>query len=230
VQPEIAWVEQLNKAGKNRFGGPNFRIIWGPDRMEWIGGLWVDRDETTGLVLRRKAEERHVPRYSVAKPRWIVEKWLPPEMYGSPETWIRENEVRDPDTNEILIGIQGMGPYPVEGEYEQCFTFEDDKGNAYKPNIRMLEILVWSITSSQGFSTKMRMNAINDRLKRNEEAKRKLAHEIAEDALPAFRGNMFTGESKRQAATAASQFPLIIAPGMGGPGMIQLPLVKRTNN
>jgi len=228
MQPNPSWVAELGKAGKNRFGGPNFRIVWGPERMEWIGGLWVDRDDNTGIVIRRVAEERHVPRYSVAKPRWIVEKWMPPELYGSPETWYRENQATDPDTGEILIGIQLMGPYPSEGEYEQCFTFEDDKGKAYQPNIRMLEILVWSIVNSQGFSFKLRMSAINDRLKRNEEATRKLAHDIAVDALPAFRGNMFTGQSKRNAATATSQVPLIIVPGMGA-GLIQLPIDEKEN-
>jgi hypothetical protein len=228
MQPELSWVEQLNKAGFNRFGGPNFRIIWGPERMEWIGGLWVDRDENTGLVIRRIAEERCVPRYSVAKPRWIVEKWLPPEYYGSPESWYQETQAHDSDTGEILIGIHEMGPYPQQGEYEQCFTFEDDKGRAYQPTTRMLEILVWAITNSQGFSMKMRMSAIQDRLKRNEEAKKKLAHDIAEDALPAFRGNMFTGDSKRHAATATSKVPLIIVPGMG-PGLIQLPINQKEN-
>jgi hypothetical protein len=225
MNPHPSWVAELAKAGTNRVGGPNFRIVWGPDRLEWIGGLFVDRDESTGIVIRRVAEERQVPRYSVAKPRWIVEKWLPPEYYGSPDSWYRENQATDPDTGEILISINAMGPYPSEGEYEQCFTFEDDKGKPYQPTTRMLEILVWAIQNSQGFSMKLRMNAINDRLKRNEEAKYKLAHEIAADAMPAFGGAMFTGQSKREAATATSKVPLIVVPGMGT-GLVQLPKGK----
>lgn len=222
--PDPSWVAQLEKAGRHRYNGPNFRIIWGPQRMEWVGGLWIDRD-ANGIVLRRVPEERQIPRYSVSKPRWIVEAWLPPEYYGNPESWAEQTQARDPDTGEILIGIHEMGPFPSEGDYEQCFTFEDDKGNAYEPTVRMLEILTWCIINSRGFSTKLRVNAIRERIANNEEARKKLAKDIADDAMPAFKGSMFTGDSKRQAATATSNFPLVIVPGMG-PGLVQLPKPK----
>jgi hypothetical protein len=110
--------ERVARAGgSNRFGEPNFRVVWGGSRLAWIGGRWTDHD-ANGNVIRERIELRRTPKY-VPENRWHIERWMPPESYGSPEEWYAQTiEVEDG------IRIPALGPYPTRGEYEHCFTLE----------------------------------------------------------------------------------------------------------
>jgi hypothetical protein len=110
--------ERVARAGgSNRYGEPNFRVVWGGARLAWIGGRWTDRD-ASGNIVRETIELRRAPKY-VPHDRWHVERWMPPEAYGSPEEWYAQTiEVEDG------ICIAALGPYPSRGEYEHCFTLE----------------------------------------------------------------------------------------------------------
>lgn len=110
--------ERVARAGGwNRYGEPNFRVVWGGARLTWIGGRWTDRD-ANGNVIRAVVELRRVPKYLPIN-RWHVERWMPPECYGSPEEWYAQTiEMEDG------IRIAALGPYPSRGEYEHCFTLE----------------------------------------------------------------------------------------------------------
>jgi hypothetical protein len=58
------------------------------------------------------------PKYAQVN-RWHIERWCPPEMYGSPEEWMlltTEN------------GVPALGPYPSRGEYEHAMTLEGRNG------------------------------------------------------------------------------------------------------
>lgn len=103
--------------GQNRFGEPNFRIVWGGSRLAWIGGRWTDRD-ANGNIVRETVELRREPKYIPAN-RWHIERWMPPESYGSPDSWYEQ-------TVEVENGIRvpALGPYPSREEYEHCFTLE----------------------------------------------------------------------------------------------------------
>ena len=107
--------------GFNRFGEPNFRVVWGGARLTLIGGRWTDRD-AHGNVIRERVELREVPKYLPLN-RWHVERWMPPEVYGGPDEWYRR-------TIEAEDGIRfpGLGPYPSRGEYEHCFTLQAANG------------------------------------------------------------------------------------------------------
>ncbi len=107
--------------GRNRFGEANYRAVWGWNRLAWIGGKFEDRDEH-GALLCERIELRTEPKYPALN-RWHIERWVPPEVYGSPRTWYAQ-------TNEIASGqtIPALGPYPSRGEYEHCFTLETPKG------------------------------------------------------------------------------------------------------
>jgi hypothetical protein len=107
--------------GLNRFGEPNFRAVWGWNRLAWIGGRWTDRD-ASGAATREAIELRYVPKYC-PHDRWHIERWCAPETYGSPESWPRA-------TLEIEDGqnISALGPYPSRGEYEHVFTLSDARG------------------------------------------------------------------------------------------------------
>lgn len=114
--PPASLCERLIHAGgTNRLGEPNFRVVWGGSRLGWIGGRWVDRD-ANGNVLREAIELRQVPKYTPTD-RWHIERWTPPEDYGSPQEWYaRTVEVEDG------VRVPALGPYPSRGEYEHCFT------------------------------------------------------------------------------------------------------------
>ena len=107
--------------GTNRFGEPNFRVVWGGSRLTWIGGRWTDRDAHDNII-REVVELRKVPKY-LPVDRWHIERWTPPESYGSPELW-REQTIEI----ENGIRIPALGPYPSRGEYEHCFTLESAAG------------------------------------------------------------------------------------------------------
>src|SRR5690348_592972 len=97
--PPTSLCERLIHAGgTNRLGEPNFRVVWGGSRLGWIGGRWVDRD-ANGNVLREAIELRQVPKYTPTD-RWHIERWTPPEDYGSPQEWYaRTVEVEDGEGN-----------------------------------------------------------------------------------------------------------------------------------
>jgi len=121
-QPPPELVERLARAGgRNRFGEPNFRVVWGWSRLCWIGGRWEDRD-AGGHLLRAVVELRQVPKY-IPHDRWHIERWLPPELYGSPEQWYRA-------TAELCDGrrVPALGPYPARGDWEHCFTLATPDG------------------------------------------------------------------------------------------------------
>ena len=87
--PEI--LERMKRAGGvNCFGEANFRVVWGGSRLTWIGGRWTDRDEH-GNILRETIETRRVPKYLPVE-RWHIERWMPPESYGSPEAMGRADD------------------------------------------------------------------------------------------------------------------------------------------
>ena len=106
----------LEKFGLNPYGQPNFRVVWAPSRTRIIGGFWEDIAHH---------EYRRLPKYGVS-PRWILERWRPASMYGTPQAWEREYVTPD--------GFYAVGPFPVHGEYESCEVFQlsDEKGKAIK--------------------------------------------------------------------------------------------------
>ena len=59
-EPPTCVAEALLRAGGvNRFGEPNFRAVWGGNRLTWIGGKWEDRNERGVLLLPRRNSPPH---------------------------------------------------------------------------------------------------------------------------------------------------------------------------
>lgn len=116
--PEWAQRLLILAGGTNRFGKPNYRWVWGWSRLTWIGGMWTDWNPTGG-VLRQAFELRQVPAHE-PHDRWHLEKWIPPEVYGSPRMWALT-------TRESYGGrsLDALGPYPQFGEYEHSLTLDE---------------------------------------------------------------------------------------------------------
>jgi len=155
--------------GANRFGEPNFRVVWGGSRLTWIGGRWTDRDAHDN-ILREAVELRQEPKYFPLE-RWHIERWTPPEAYGSPELWhARTVEVEDG------IRLAALGPYPSRGEYEHCFTLENGAREFVQLAPASAEWIVRAIEWSRRQPRQARRLAVAAR-----EARRERESDLADD-------------------------------------------------
>jgi hypothetical protein len=138
-----AIAERITRAGgTNRYGEPKFRVVWGGARLTWIGGRWTDRD-AHGNVSREAIELRQVPKYLPTN-RWHIERWMPPEFYGSPDQWrALTSETEDG------IRIPTLGPYPARGDYEHCFTLQSSAGEFEPLNAAACDYIVRAIEWSR---------------------------------------------------------------------------------
>ena len=161
-QPAASVARRLYIAGgSNRFGEPNYRAVWGWSRLGWVGGKWEDHDEAGGL-LREVAELRYVPKYTPQN-RWHIERWLPPEAYGSPLDWYGQTMERAGGCN-----IPALGPYPDRGEYEHCFTLEDAQGGFLQLTPTVAEYIARAIETGRHSDPARRRSALQARQNRAE--------------------------------------------------------------
>lgn len=147
--------------GLNRYGEPNYRAVWGWNRLDWIGGKWTDRDEN-GAVIREVVEVRHVPKYFPMN-RWHIERWMPPETYGSPEIWRLQTLERQDGQF-----VPALGPYPYRGDYEHSFTVEDADGEFVQLTPEIARHIALAIEFSRGLSSTEKKEAIDDQVRREE--------------------------------------------------------------
>ena len=76
--------ERLTRVGGlNRYGQPNFIIVWGQSWTVRRGGTWEQDDGTYFRGYRDVVED--------GRPCWILKKWNAPELYGSPMLWFLQN-------------------------------------------------------------------------------------------------------------------------------------------
>lgn len=104
--------------GRNPFGQPNYRLVWGHQRGHWIGDSY-----------HLKYVDRHRHRE-----RWHLEKWVPAESFGTPEQWYSSAMV---DFGGRLVNV--LGPYPTQGDYVRVVVFENYFTGEY---VRPIESLV----------------------------------------------------------------------------------------
>ena len=176
---------RLTRAGGiNRLGEPNYRAVWGWNRLAWIGGKFEDRDEH-GALLRERIELREEPKYPAVN-RWHIERWLPPEAYGSPRQWYSQTIERANG-----ISIPALGPYPSRGEYEHCFTLEGPRGEFLQLTPTVVEHIARAIEFSRGLSPAKSRAHLYDRAQRQEEHYESWAYGALDDAVPAFHKQPF---------------------------------------
>jgi hypothetical protein len=158
ASPEVAR-ELALAGGCNRFGEPNYRAVWGWSRLDWIGGKWEDRD-TSGVLVREVIELRREPKYAPHN-RWHIERWTPPESYGSPAQW-------NAQTLEIESGrnIPALGPYPSRGDYEHCFTLEGPDGEFVQLTPAAARHIARAIEAGRSAAGSKKREALDQRTRR----------------------------------------------------------------
>lgn len=181
-----AVAHRLARAGGiNRFGEANYRAIWGWNRLAWIGGKFEERDPATGSLLREVVELRQEPKYPALN-RWHIERWLPPEVYGSPRQWYAQTIER-----ENGVSIPALGPFPSRGEYEHCFTLETPRSEFLQLTPTVAEHIARAIECSRRFPWSANRRQLYDREGREERTYENWAFEIMDDAVPAFHKQPF---------------------------------------
>jgi len=171
--------------GKNWFGLPNYRACWGWNRLAWIGGKFEEHDPATGSLLREVVELRQEPKYPAVN-RWHIERWVPPEVYGSPRTWYAQTVER-----ENGVSIPALGPYPSRGEYEHCFTLEGPSGEFLQLTPTVAEHVARAIEFSRHAPRSLKRRSIDDREQRDDRAYDAWAYDKLDDAVPAFHKQPF---------------------------------------
>jgi hypothetical protein len=159
--PDCVAQELALAGGYNLFGEAHYRAVWGWSRLDWIGGKWEDRD-ASGALVREVVELRREPKYTPHN-RWHIERWMPPESYGSPEQWHAE-------TVEFANGrsIPALGPYPSRGDYEHCFTLEGPRGEFVQLTPAAARHIARAIEASRGVARAKSKEALEDRARREE--------------------------------------------------------------
>jgi len=174
----------LAAGGRNRFGEPNYRAIWGWNRLAWIGGKFEDRDEH-GTLLRERIELREEPKYAAVN-RWHIERWVPPETYGSPRAWYAQTLER-----ENGVSIPALGPYPSRGEYEHCFTLETPRGEFLQLTATAAEHIARAIEWSRKHPRAKSRAQLYEREARKERRYESWAYDALDAAAPALHGQPF---------------------------------------
>jgi hypothetical protein len=170
--------------GRNRFGDPNYRVVWGWSRLAWIGGKFEDRD-ARGDLLREVVELRQEPKYPAVN-RWHIERWVPPETYGSPRAWYAQTIERDNG-----ISIPALGPYPSRGDYEHCFTLETPRGEFLQLTATAAEHIACAIEWSRNHPRVKSRAQLYEREARCERRYDAWAYDALDDAAPALYGQPF---------------------------------------
>lgn len=109
----------VSAGGLNPFGTPNYRIVWGWTRGQWVAGCWIPRYSDP---------ERHLERFH-------LERWIHPDFYPSEERW---ESFAMAEIDGQLVNV--LGPYPRHGDYEHLFTFEDP--DYVRPSIEICEAAI----------------------------------------------------------------------------------------
>jgi len=155
-----------------------------PAAAALIGGKFEDRDER-GALLRERVELRWEPKYPAVN-RWHIERWMPPETYGSPRAWYAQTIER-----ENGVSIPALGPYPSRREFEHCFTLESPRGEFVQLTPTAAEHIARAIEWSRKVPRSTKKCQLHDRELREERAYESWAYDLLDDAVPAFHKEPF---------------------------------------
>lgn len=155
--------------GKNRFDEPNYRIVWGPSRLHWIGGKFEAAEFGLAHIGTHLA-----PKYG--SDQWVLERWMSPEFYGGKEEWKRAFTKRI-DGVEIDV----LGPYPSRGDYEEVTSFDP-----LPLTCRFVEYMHDVVERSRNFSHWERRAAILAREEKKDKDWDSYADDVLDDAFSPF--------------------------------------------
>lgn len=178
-----AYQARITKAGGlNRYGEPNFKLVWGEAHRTRAGGYW----EHEGYAGYRDV-------YLNDSPCWLLVEWHDPAEYGSPALWYMDN--LDEST-----GLQTLGAFPFKGAWQVLFILRDDKVEDGKLVIdpmpltsTLIDIVIPLMIVGKTISHARRAEAIKQRRAIEEEEQLRIVTDARLDAQLAFGGAAFRG-------------------------------------
>lgn len=176
-QPPESVVARVNRAGGyNILGQPSYRVIWSWNRLAHLTAYWED----VGRV-----ETRLIPKYPI-KNRWLLEKWVPPEYYGTPELWVEKST----ETEHGFTYL--MDEYPSKGDYEHSFTIESGDGEFLPLSSSVVTTIIRCIEFSRRFVNENKADA-KEAIQRREAKKEKGWSDQADQVMDHFLDMPFDG-------------------------------------
>jgi hypothetical protein len=178
--------------GENLYGQPMYRVVWGWDRQAWLCGAFEEHDKDQAGVfsyIRTVYENRLIPKYGNFYERWLLEKWMPPEFYGSPQAWRETHTVFEGGRDWLELG-----PYPAQGDYELSFPIQAPDGGFLDLTPGVVEHLVKAIEYSRRLVDQNRYAAAAALRNRHTLADKRWdskADAVLDDAFDAFHGQPF---------------------------------------
>jgi len=194
--------------GKNRFGDPNFRLVWGQSETEFVYGTDVNGRKGQHVIFKHGGI-----------PAWFMESWKPPECFGTRALWYSMSWDQDTKTHTL-------GEYPWRGLYLPCpfnlyvkkitgggtrYGVADAHGHrkvieessrmvidAMPLNHYIIDLVVPNMLKEIDVTYEQKRVAMANRRFAESEAARKLAYDAYLDAAPAFFGAAGTYESNRE--------------------------------
>lgn len=159
------WVDKLlTKFGTNPAGKNIYRVVWSEDRLAIEYG-------------------KEIRKYGDGKERWILEKWMPPEMYDK-AAWEAAVEVVDGEFVSVL------GPFPNQGEYEHCYTFEGLEGQFCPVTDTLVELICACIERGRMKTAQEHIRAHREKQEAAEKEKQRLIDDVWNDSKPAVHAEM----------------------------------------
>lgn len=180
--PKEFQVRVSDAGGLNRYGDPNFRIIWGQTETCIRGGYWEaqeGRPEFTGYLEVLEG---------FGEPCWVLQMWKAPECFGTPAEYFMDNQ--DPHT-----GLQILGDYPWRGRYDTLNAFrsrEFKNGQLHQESMPLnsviIDLVIPIIQQAQTATQLMRYTALKDREDRKQSNLTRIIDDKRKDAKLSFNG------------------------------------------
>jgi hypothetical protein len=127
------WPISMARFGSNPFGEPMYRVVFAPTVKKLVFGQFPD-----GYVGGRVR-----PMHREIGNKWIIEKWISAfeDTKMTPSEYERYGP-RDPQSGMLIDG-----PYPYQGTYNHCWTFDGEN-----PEPASIEIAIRLVEKGKGRS------------------------------------------------------------------------------
>ncbi|MBA0087204.1 MAG: hypothetical protein HRJ53_19650 [Acidobacteria bacterium Pan2503] len=186
--PAREYVEHVNRIGGfNRYGEPNFRLVWGQNEVDLVYGVGPDG---------RKGQH-FIPKHGNI-PAWFIDCWKPPEII-SPEVWYAI-------TWDWEADAPGIGKYPERGMYVPApFNLFVRSFNGDRMTIDAMPLTHWvidlfvpNLLKEQESTYFQRKTAIEQRIAAERDRAARQAYDVYINAGLAFAGRAGTHESNHE--------------------------------
>jgi hypothetical protein len=196
--------EHINRiGGLNRFGKPNFRLVWGQTETQVVYG--TDANGRRG---------QHTLLLFGGIPAWHLLEWKPPETFGTARSWY--SMTWDPEAQSHTLG-----DYPWHGLYMPCSfnlyvkrvegggIYYDRQGNVVEKPSKLvidamplahwvLDLIIPNIKKSLEMTHAQKVLVLKQRREAELAATEKRTMDAYIDASPAWGGGASSKESNRE--------------------------------